>query len=39
MPAGTVDFTSFTSFKKSIMSVDITAHMKCFSSAFFHLSI
>jgi len=26
----TVDFTPLTNFKKSIMRVDITAHLKCF---------
>jgi len=31
MPADTADFTSLTNFKKSIMRVDITAHLKCFS--------
>jgi len=30
MPADTVDFTSLTSFKKSIMRANITAHLKCF---------
>ena len=30
MPTDTVDFTSLTSFKKSIMRVNITAHLKCF---------
>jgi len=30
MPADTVDFTSLTNFKKSIMRVDITAQLTCF---------
>jgi len=30
VPADTVYFTSFTNFKKSIMRVDITAHLRCF---------
>jgi len=29
-PADTVDFTPLANFKKSIMRVDITAHLKCF---------
>jgi len=32
--ADTVDFTFLTNFKKSIMRVDITAHLKCFPQAF-----
>ena len=30
MPTDTVDFTSLTNVKKSIMRVDITARLKCF---------
>ena len=30
MPADTVDFSSFTNFKESIMRVNVTAHLKCF---------
>jgi len=30
MPSDTVDFTSLTTCKKSIMRADITAHLKCF---------
>ena len=43
MPADTADFTSLNNlnnFKKSIMRVDITAHLKCFSFMYFvYLSI
>jgi len=34
MPAGTVDFTSLTNFKKFIMHVHIITHLKCFPQAF-----
>ena len=30
MPADTADFASLTNFKKSVMRVDNTAHLKCF---------
>jgi len=29
MPTNTVDFSSLTNFKKSVMRADITAHLKC----------